>query len=159
MKLTIDHIDYHRNGICGAPFHVMLFRDADEGRMLGIVFDEPYHVAVLNLDKLAQGIITFGINAWRGDWYEPGLRRAIAKYQDEQSQPEPERNPLMSAIPEHLTRIALEHLGIPTLEVRRSDSLDFHTVSVWAVHNALEAAYQAGLAAPARSSREEVSRG
>jgi hypothetical protein len=80
MPLTLEHIDHHRNGICGAPFHVMLFRDPDEGRMLGIVFEEAYHVAVFNLDKLAVGNIAFGVNSWRGDRYEPQLRKAIEAY-------------------------------------------------------------------------------
>jgi len=44
-----------------------------------------------------------------------------------------------------LTAIAQEHLGIPTLEVRNSDSLDFHEVSVWGVKNALTFAYNAGV--------------
>ena len=78
MKLRIEQIQYHRNGICGAPFHVLMFRDPDEGRMLGIVFPEKYHVAVFNLDKLALGNIAFGVNSWRGDWYEPYLRKAIS---------------------------------------------------------------------------------
>ena len=43
-----------------------------------------------------------------------------------------------------LSRIAAEQLRIPTLETRRSDSLDFHTVAVWAVRDALQAAYDAG---------------
>jgi len=43
-----------------------------------------------------------------------------------------------------LSEIAREHLGIPTLEARQSDSLDFHDVSVWAVHGALTAAFNAG---------------
>lgn len=46
-----------------------------------------------------------------------------------------------------LTQIAQEHLFIDTLETRKSDSLDFHDVSVWGVKEALIAAYQAGLAA------------
>jgi len=46
-----------------------------------------------------------------------------------------------------LTRIAQEHLFIDTLKTRKSDSLDFHDVSVWGVKEALIAAYQAGLAA------------
>ena len=45
-----------------------------------------------------------------------------------------------------LTRIAQAHLFIDTLETRKSDSLDFHDVSVWGVKEALIAAYQAGLA-------------
>ena len=81
MKLQIENIQYHRNGICGAPFHVLIFRDPDEGRMVGIVFDQEHHVAVFNLDKLAIGNIAFGVNSWRGDRYEPSLRKAIAKQQ------------------------------------------------------------------------------
>jgi hypothetical protein len=77
MQLVIENIQYHRNGVCGAPFHVLVFRDPDEGRMVGIVFDQEYHVAVFNLDKLAIGNIAFGVNSWRGDRYEPHLRKAI----------------------------------------------------------------------------------
>lgn len=43
-----------------------------------------------------------------------------------------------------LTSIAREHLGIATLETRRSDSLDFHDVAVWQVEAALKAAFDAG---------------
>lgn len=45
--------------------------------MLGIVFEQKYHVAVFNLDKLALGNIAFGENSFRGDQYEPYLRKAI----------------------------------------------------------------------------------
>ncbi len=44
-----------------------------------------------------------------------------------------------------LTRIAREHLGIETLETRRSDRLDFREVAVWCVKDALLAAYHAGV--------------
>jgi hypothetical protein len=43
-----------------------------------------------------------------------------------------------------LTNIAKTHLNITTLATRRSDRLDFHDVSVWAVRAALKAAYDAG---------------
>lgn len=85
MKLQIENIQHHRNGVCGAPFHVLIFRDPDEGRMLGIVFREDYHVAVFNLDKLAVGNITFGVNSWRGDRYEPHLRKAIALWRQREA--------------------------------------------------------------------------
>ena len=65
MTLTIERIEFHRNGICGAPFHAVLFHDSEAGRMVGIVFDEPYHVAALNIDKLFLGDIAFGSNSWR----------------------------------------------------------------------------------------------
>lgn len=73
----IQQCQTHRNGISGAAFHVLIFHDLNEGRMLGIVFEQKHHVAVFNLDKLALGNITFGENSWRGDVYEPYLRQAI----------------------------------------------------------------------------------
>lgn len=82
MNLLTEQIERHRNGISGAPFHVLIFRDPDEGRMVGIVFDEASHVAVLNLEKLAGGNITFGVNSWRGDRYEPHLRKAIVQHDE-----------------------------------------------------------------------------
>ena len=45
---------------------------------------------------------------------------------------------------EQLTDWAYRHLGIETLRERRSDSLDFHTVSVWGVRAALLEAYRQG---------------
>ncbi|MBE0626444.1 MAG: hypothetical protein IH606_16710 [Burkholderiales bacterium] len=44
-----------------------------------------------------------------------------------------------------LEKIALDHLGIPTLKRRDSDSLDFHDLAVWQIRKALEAAYWAGV--------------
>jgi hypothetical protein len=40
--------------------------------------------------------------------------------------------------------IAREHLRIETLKERKSDSLDFHEVAVWALRDALAAAFEAG---------------
>jgi predicted neutral ceramidase superfamily lipid hydrolase len=43
---VLDHAR-HRNGICGAPFSVVLFDDG-ESRKLGILFDSPdHHIARL----------------------------------------------------------------------------------------------------------------
>ena len=79
MKLTILSVASHRNGICGAPFHVVLFKDhGPEGsRKVGIVFESKAHCAVLDVDKVAAGDIAFRSNSWRGDNYEPALRIAI----------------------------------------------------------------------------------
>jgi len=49
--------------------------------------------------------------------------------------------------------IAKQHLGLSTLETRRSDSLDFHDLAVWQLRAALEAAYRAGLAAAKKEER------
>ncbi|ABK44554.1 conserved hypothetical protein [Magnetococcus marinus MC-1] len=52
------------------------------------------------------------------------------------------------------SRIALDYLFIDTLETRKSDSLDFHNVSVWGVQSALEAAFQAGVEAAQRKTSQ-----
>jgi hypothetical protein len=80
MNLKIINFATHRNGITGAPFAVVLFQDQGEegSRKVAILFDTPYHCAVLDVDKLAQGDIAFGSNSWRGDRFEQSLRRAIS---------------------------------------------------------------------------------
>ncbi|MGH7172939.1 MAG: hypothetical protein ACRELF_13010 [Gemmataceae bacterium] len=87
MKLTINAIANHRNGICGAPFDVVLFEDrGPEGsRKVAILFDEPRYCAVLDIAKLAAGDIAFGSNSWRGDNYESALRQAINARNGEQT--------------------------------------------------------------------------
>ncbi len=83
MKLKIIDIAFHRNGICGAPFHVVLFDDrCNEGRrMMAIVFEEDGHCAVLDVARLHAGDIAFGSNSFRGDNYEPYVRLAIKEHQ------------------------------------------------------------------------------
>jgi hypothetical protein len=79
MQLEVIKIDLHRNGIDGAPFNVVLFHDRDSQKV-GIVFERPGYCAVLDVQKLAGGDIAFGSNSWRGDRFEPGLRKAINEY-------------------------------------------------------------------------------
>lgn len=89
MNLTIHEIAYHRNGVGGVGFHVVKFTCPEAGEMVAILFElaDPDHsevqwnghCAVLNRDLLADGIIAFGENSWRGDQYEAELREAIAK--------------------------------------------------------------------------------
>jgi hypothetical protein len=84
-RISARAIDYHRNGIAGAPFHAVLFDEDkrahpdDQGRKVAIVFEQPWHTAVLDIARLAGGDIAFGSNSWRGDEYEPHLRRAIGR--------------------------------------------------------------------------------
>ena len=82
--MKIKKIAYHRNGICGAPFHVVLFSENKAGNnMMAIVFDAPCHVAVLDVDETKAGNIEFAMgNSWRGDIYEEELRRAVLLYED-----------------------------------------------------------------------------
>jgi hypothetical protein len=51
-------------------------------------------------------------------------------------------------------RIARERSDIRTLRTRRHDSLDFHDVSVWALLDMMQSAYDAGFKAGAEN-REE----
>jgi len=44
-----------------------------------------------------------------------------------------------------LEEIVRERFGIETLEIRCSDALDFHEVSVWGLAEILEKAYTLGL--------------
>lgn len=96
--IKIEEIAYHRNGVSGAGFFVVKFIDTDvpkpksrlidkmnqiegaEGHMIGIVFDAPYHVAVFDRGLLAQDVIAFGRNSFRGGHYEAALRKATESY-------------------------------------------------------------------------------
>jgi hypothetical protein len=80
LKRIID-IARHRNGVGGAPFDVVLFTDKGEdgSRKVAILFEMESFCAVLDVDKLAKGDIAFGSNSWRGDEYEPPLRKAVER--------------------------------------------------------------------------------
>jgi hypothetical protein len=88
-RIHVLSIASHRNGLGGAPFHAIIFdedQDArydEQGRKLAIVFEGAYHCAVFDLGKLVAGDIAFGSNSWRGDEYEPLLRKAIIKHNSE----------------------------------------------------------------------------
>ncbi|KWN80917.1 DUF6900 domain-containing protein [Burkholderia ubonensis] len=45
-----------------------------------------------------------------------------------------------------LTAIARKHLQLDTLQTRYSDRLDFHDCAVWVIRDALQAAFDAGVA-------------
>ena len=85
-------VAYHRNGICGAPFHAILFQTDHQVQVNGVdrdatflatVFEEPDHCAVICVDLLEGCGVTFTNNSWRGDHFEPELRAAIAAYHKE----------------------------------------------------------------------------
>lgn len=76
-------IDYHRNGVSGTGFHVIKFKEQNgrqSDNMIAVVFPESGSCAVFNLDGLALGNIAFGSNSFRGDVYEPELRKQIEKF-------------------------------------------------------------------------------
>ena len=82
MKLTVIDVAHHRNGVAGAPFEVVLFKDRScrGSRKVAILFEEQGHLPVLDVDQLAAGDIAFGSNSWRGDDYEPDLKNAITAF-------------------------------------------------------------------------------
>lgn len=82
MKIRINELVYHRNGVGGEPFYAVNFTDYSEkaGDMVAAVFDTPGHVAVFCIGRLPS--IQFGYNSWRGDKYEGLLREAIAAHRD-----------------------------------------------------------------------------
>ena len=89
-RLRLIDIAARRNGICGAPFHVVLFEEPtkEEERLgvpvstkVAVVFDAAHHCAVLDADKIMKFDIVFGSNSWRGDRYEPTLRNHIKQFE------------------------------------------------------------------------------
>lgn len=76
MNIQIEKRSYHRNGISGNGFDVILFKD-QEVKMIGIVFEGQGNVAVFNRKLLHKDIIEFGKNSWRGDHYEEALREVL----------------------------------------------------------------------------------
>jgi hypothetical protein len=102
MKIEVEAVSHHRNGVGGEPFYVVRFEDHTKGesrdRKIGVVFDyipntyraaepglfpdPPFNprVAVLSLDRLPD--ISFGINSWRGDNYADMLYQAIDEWEE-----------------------------------------------------------------------------
>jgi len=76
-------VDYHRNGVMGTPFNVVLFVDKESGEnFVGIVpsqDENERNAFVLSVDKMANGDIAFGSNSYRGDNYASELKAAIRK--------------------------------------------------------------------------------
>jgi hypothetical protein len=62
----------------------------------------------------------------------------------------------MNHLDQMLTQIAHDHLGIPTLQPRASDALDFHEIAVWQIRNALAAAFNAGVEATELPARFDI---
>lgn len=97
MKLTIDTIDYHRNGIAGEGFHVVTFiKESDESpttNMVAVLFfdyDEETEneyvqvgrCAVFDRDLIGKNEIRFFHNSWRGDRFEHLLTQAIREWSE-----------------------------------------------------------------------------
>ena len=84
--MKVLKVAYHRNGVCGNGFHVVLFTDHEKDdrvrSFVATVFEEKGSVSVLDIDETRTGNIEFANgNSWRGDYYENDLRQAIAKWE------------------------------------------------------------------------------
>jgi hypothetical protein len=64
---------HHRNGVSGAPFDVALF-NYEQSRKLAVIFNAPFHCAVLDIEDLARGGVE---SRWRGDAFETNLRMLL----------------------------------------------------------------------------------
>jgi len=83
MNIKVNKLAYHRNGISGEPFYLIAFTDLElNAEMLAVVFGIPCCVAVFDPRMAADGIIEFGQNSWRGDYYETALRSAIKSHEE-----------------------------------------------------------------------------
>lgn len=71
--------------------------------------------------------------------FEPHPKQHIDRTLKNTAQPTDQKT-----IDETISSIAHKHLGLETLEERKSDSLDFSNQSVWSIKNALTLAYMAG---------------
>lgn len=78
--ISVYEVAYHRNGVSGAPFYAIRFREFIEGKarhFCASVFEEAGYVSVVCLDMIEAHGVDSAWNAWRGDYYEPHLRAAI----------------------------------------------------------------------------------
>lgn len=84
MRLSNFIIAHHRNGITGDPFDVCTFTWMDGRRrreMVAVLFAEPGQCAILDMAETLNGNIGFAQgNSWRGDHFEPQLRKVIADF-------------------------------------------------------------------------------
>lgn len=63
MKITVKQIAYHRNGVMGEGFHIVLFSWRDDDKklrnMMATVFDSAGRIAVLDVDETQKGNVAF----------------------------------------------------------------------------------------------------
>jgi hypothetical protein len=110
-QVVIERVAYHRNGIAGNGFHVILFRQFDNTPMVGTVFEERGNVAVFNRQLVGEGNVDFYANSWRGDEFEQALREAVAEYQIATERLPTEKwsagwSPMVDPIPDEIPAVA-----------------------------------------------------
>ena len=92
-EMRLVQLDYHRNGVSGNGFHAAVFdwkdpEQAETRRMVAIVFPEQGDCAVLDVAETLTGNVAFARgNSWRGDHFEPWLRKQITRDVPESGKP------------------------------------------------------------------------
>jgi hypothetical protein len=83
MAIEIRDVAYHRNGITGLPFFVVLFNDPDKGmfNQVATIDEDGTDCRVINagLVVTASEIGTRHMNKWRGDTYLFEIKKAMRK--------------------------------------------------------------------------------
>jgi hypothetical protein len=87
MKVTPIDVQYHRNGVCGEPFHCVIFDKTEHGettRMLAVRFADDEgegfknpRIAVFDVALLCESNIEFGSNSFRGDYFVDAIDKVI----------------------------------------------------------------------------------
>ena len=90
MRIKNAEIAYHRNGVSGICFYAVLFDSIeDKCRMIATLFPSANGrhdtvnglCSVYSVTELSKNNIAFAQgNSWRGDFYEPELRKAIKQH-------------------------------------------------------------------------------
>jgi len=87
MKIVPISVAFHRNGVCGEPFHCVIFDKIEHGstnRMLAVRFADDEgegfqnpRIAVFDVALLYESDIEFGSNSFRGDYFVDAIDKAI----------------------------------------------------------------------------------
>jgi hypothetical protein len=87
MKIKNVEVNYHRNGIGGEGFHTGFFdwMDKDESqkwkKMFFVIYEAEGHCSVFDAKLLADDNCRLYENSWRGDRFEPELRKAVKRWE------------------------------------------------------------------------------
>jgi len=86
MKIKDVEVNWHRNGGGGEGFYTGFFdwmNDKKEWqKMFYVIYDRDGYCSILDARLLTKGDVVFMSNSWRGDHFEPELRRAIKKHEE-----------------------------------------------------------------------------
>lgn len=88
MNLELIKISSHRDGVCGTPFYVILFKDHDPAlsdmtsNLMVATYFAANTVAVLNVVEMLKENVMFAEgNSWQGDGYADTLKEFVDAYE------------------------------------------------------------------------------